>query len=70
VIAAYTWQLPGRIRYGRPLRLVIRGMVAVLLCAGVLAVIPGDPAAPPLVAALITWFVVTGRPDLAPARHR
>lgn len=47
VVAAYTWQLPGRIRYGRPLRLVIRGAVAALLCLGVLAVIPGDPAALP-----------------------
>ena len=54
VFDAYTWQLPGRIRYGRPLRLVIRGTVAALLCLGVLAVIPGDPATPPLVAALIT----------------
>jgi len=70
VVAAYTWQLPGRIRYGRPLRLVIRGTVAALLCLGVLAAIPGDPAAPPLVAALITWFVVTGRSDLTPPRHR
>jgi hypothetical protein len=70
VLDAYTWQLPGRIRYGRPLRLVIRGAVAALLCQAVLAVIPGDPAAPPLVAALITWFVVTGRSDLAPPRHR
>jgi hypothetical protein len=70
VVAAYTWQLPGRIRYGRPLRLVVRGAVAALLWLGVLAVIPGDPAAPPLVAALVTWFVVTGRSDLAPPRHR
>ncbi|MGH3283081.1 MAG: hypothetical protein ACRDPD_00075 [Streptosporangiaceae bacterium] len=70
VVAAYTWQLPARIRYGRPLRLVIRGVVAALLCLGVLAAIPGDLAAPALVAALITWFVVTGRSDLAPPRHR
>ena len=70
VFAAFTWQLPARIRYGRPLRLVIRGAVAALLCLGVLALIPGQPAAPPLIAALITWFVVTGRSDLAPPRHR
>jgi hypothetical protein len=70
LVAAYTWQLPARIRHGRPLRLLIRGLVAALLCLGVLAVIPGQPAAPPLVAALITWFVVTGRSDLAPPRHR
>jgi hypothetical protein len=70
VLAAFTWQLPARIRYGRPRRLLIRAAVAALACLGVLALIPGDPAAPPLVAALITWFVVTGRSDLAPARHR
>ena len=44
--------------------------VAALACLGVLAVIPGQPAAPFLVAALVTWFVVTGRSDLAPPRHR
>jgi hypothetical protein len=70
LIAAYTWQLPVRIRHGRPVRLLIRGFVAGLLCLGVLAVIPGQPAAPPLVTALIAWFVVTGRSDLAPPRHR
>jgi hypothetical protein len=36
----------------------------------VLTLIPGQPAAPPLVAALITWFVLTGRSDLAPPRQR
>jgi hypothetical protein len=70
LLAAYTWQLPARIRHGRPLRLLVRAAVAAVLCRGVLALIPGDPAAPPLVAALITWFVVTGRSDLAPPRHR
>jgi hypothetical protein len=35
-----------------------------------LAQIPGDPAAPMVVAVLITWFAVTGRSDLAPPRHR
>jgi hypothetical protein len=70
LFAAYTWQLPARIRYGRPLRLAIRAAAAALLCLGVLALVPGQPAAPPLVAALITWFVVTARSDLAPPRHR
>jgi hypothetical protein len=70
LVAAYTWQLPARIRHGRPVRLLIRGLVAGLLCLGVLAEIPGQPAAPPLMAALIAWFVVTGRSDLAPPRHR
>jgi hypothetical protein len=70
LFGAFTWQLPARIRYGRPLRLVIRGVVAALACLGVLALIPGQPAAPPLVAALITWFLVTGRSDLAPPSRR
>ena len=70
LVAAYTWQLPARIRYGRPVRLLIRGFVATLLSLGVLAEIPGQPAALPLVAALITWFVVTGRSDLAPPPNR
>lgn len=70
LFAACTWQLPTRIRYGRPVRLAIRGAVAALLCLGVLALVPGQPVAPALVAALITWFVITGRSDLAPPRHR
>jgi hypothetical protein len=64
------WQLPARIGRGRPLRLLIRAVAAVVLCLTVLALIPGQPAAPPLVAALITWFVLTGRSDLAPPRQR
>jgi hypothetical protein len=64
------WQLPARIVRGRPLRLLIRAVAAVVLCLTVLALIPGQPAAPPLVAALITWFVLTGRSDLAPPRQR
>jgi hypothetical protein len=28
--------------------------------------IPGQPAAPALVTGLITWFLLTGRSDLAP----
>jgi len=64
------WQLPARIRHGRPLRLLIRAVVAALLCLAVLALIPGQPAAPALVAALITWFAVTARSDLAPPPQR
>ena len=70
LFAAFTWLLPARIRYGRPGRLLIRGAVAALLCLGVLAVVGGQPVAPPLVMALISWFLVTGRSDLAPPRHR
>jgi hypothetical protein len=56
--------------FARPVRLLIRGFVAALLCLGVLAEIPGQPAAPPLVAALITWFMVTGGSGLAPPPNR
>jgi len=58
--------LPERIRHGRPLRLVLRAAAAVLLSFAVLALIPGQPAGPALVVGLITWFILTGRSDLAP----
>jgi len=63
-------QLPTRIRHGRPLRLVIRALAAALLSLGVLNLIPGQPAAPALVTGLITWFLLTGRSDLAAPRIR
>ena len=59
-------QLPARIRHGRPLRLVIRALTAAVACLAVLHLIPGQPAAPALVTGLITWFLLTGRSDLAP----
>ena len=62
--------LPPRIRRGRPLRLLIRATVAAGLSLAVLALIPGDPAAPADVAVLIAWFVLTGRKDLAPPPER
>ena len=58
--------LPARIRHGRPLRLAIRALAAALLSLAILALIPGQPAAPALVTGLITWFLLTGRSDLAP----
>ena len=65
-LVAAVVQLPARIRHGRPLRLVIRALAAALLCLAVLHLIPGQPAAPALVTGLITWFLLTGRSDLAP----
>ena len=65
-LIAAVGQLPARIRHGRPLRLVIRGLAAALLSLAVLHLIPGQPAAPALVTGLITWFLLTGRSDLAP----
>jgi hypothetical protein len=62
--------LPSRIRYGRPLRLAVRAITAAALSMVVLALIPGQPAAPALVAGLVLWFALTGRSDLAPPPRR
>ena len=67
-LVAAVARLPARIRHGRPLRLVIRALAAAALSLAVLALIPGQPAAPALVTGLITWFLLTGRSDLAPPR--
>ena len=64
------WLLPSRIRYGRPLRLLIRALAAALLSLAVLHLIPGQPAEPALVTGLITWFLLTSRSDLAPPPER
>ncbi len=63
-------EFPARIRHGRPLRLGIRALAAAVLSLAVLALIPGQPAAPALITGLITWFVLTGRTDLAPPASR
>jgi hypothetical protein len=63
-------QLPARIGRGRPLRLLARAAIAAGLCLAVLALIPGQPAAPADVGGLIVWFVLTGRRDLAPPPER
>ena len=65
-LLAAVWLLPARIRHGRPLRLAIRALAAALLSVLVLRLIPGQPAAPALVTGLVTWFLLTGRSDLAP----
>jgi hypothetical protein len=63
-------QLPSRIRRGRPLRLLLRGLAAAVLSLLVLTLIPGAPAAPAVVLGLVLWFVLTGRHDLAPPPGR
>ena len=63
-------ELPARIRRGRPRRLLIRAAVAAVLSLAVLQLIPGTAAAPADIAGLITWFVLTGRKDLAPPPER
>jgi hypothetical protein len=62
--------LPGRIRHGRPLRLLARGLTAAAASLAVLHLISGRPAAPALVAGLILWFARTCPADLAPPPDR
>jgi hypothetical protein len=61
---------PGRIRHGRPGRLLTRALVTALLCWLVLALIPGQPAGPAVVTGLVSWFVFSARADLAPPPGR
>lgn len=64
------WELPARVRLGRPARLAVRAVVAVLACVAALRVSAGDPAGPGLVTGIITWFGLSGRGDLAPPPGR
>jgi hypothetical protein len=63
-------QLLSRVRRGRPLRLICRAAIAAALSLAVLALVPGQPAAPAGITGLIIWFVLTGRRDLAPPPER
>jgi hypothetical protein len=58
--------LPGRIRRGRPLRLLARALGAGALALALLHLVVGQPAAPALVTGVATWFLLTARSDLAP----
>ena len=62
--------LPARIRHGRPLRLLLRAIAATVLSLLVVHLLPGEPSGPAVVTGLITWFVLTGRGDLAPPPGR
>ena len=59
-------QLPARIWHGRKLRMLTRAATAAALSLAVIALIPGQPAEPAVITALITWFLLTSRADLAP----
>src|ERR1035441_3269101 len=63
-------EYPARIRQGRPRRLLIRAAIAAALSLVALQLIPGTAAAPADITAMITWFVLTGRRDLAPPPER
>jgi hypothetical protein len=63
-------EFPARIRYGRPGHLLLRAVIAAALALVVLQLIPGTTAAPADITGVITWFVLTGRRDLAPPPER
>jgi hypothetical protein len=62
--------VPARIRHGRPVRLLLRAIIAAVLSLLVLDLVPGQPSGPAVVTGLITWFVLTVRGDLAPPPGR
>ena len=62
--------LPERIWHGRPLRLLTRAAAAAAASLGVLAEIPGQPAAPAIITGIALWFTLTARADLAPPPQR
>jgi len=71
--AQVSWPVRGwlRVRYGRPLWLAGRVVIAALVVLIAQLAAPGDPAVPALAAGAATWLIRTGRYDLAPpARSR
>ncbi len=63
-------RFPARIWHGRPVRVLLRALVTVLLAAAITAVIPGEPAEPALITGLVIWFLLASRADLAPPPER
>jgi hypothetical protein len=61
---------PARIWHGRPWRLVLRVLAAVLLAVVAARAGVGGPAAAGVVAGLGIWLVLTARGDLAPPPGR
>jgi hypothetical protein len=62
--------LRARIRHGRPLRLALRILAAVVLALVAAESGAGGPAAAGVAAGLAVWAVLTGRGDLAPPPGR
>jgi len=62
--------LPARLRHGRPARLVLRVLAAVIVALVVVASRAGGPATAAVVAGVGLWLVFTGRADLAPPPGR
>jgi hypothetical protein len=61
---------PARIRHGRPGRLALRVLAAVLFAVMAFRAGAGGPAAAGTVAGLGIWLIVTARGDLAPPPGR
>jgi hypothetical protein len=61
---------PARVRYGRPLRLAARIVIAAVVALLAVTVIPGNPAAPAVAAGAFLWVAFTARGDLAPPPGR
>jgi hypothetical protein len=62
--------VPARIWRGRPLRLIVRVLAAVLLAVAVLHAGAGGPAEAGVVTGLGIWLALTMRADLAPPPGR
>ncbi len=62
--------IPARIWHGRPRHLALRAVLTALLSLAVVNLLPGQPSGPAVVTGLITWFLLTGRGDLAPPPGR
>ncbi|MGO8983015.1 MAG: DnaJ domain-containing protein [Streptosporangiaceae bacterium] len=63
-------RLTARIRGGRPGRLALRLLAVAAITAGTRAAVGLQPACPALVTGAVTWLILTGRRDLAPARRK
>jgi hypothetical protein len=62
--------VPARVRHGRPVRLLLRALVAALLSLLTLTLIPSQASGPAVVTGLVIWFFLTAHADLAPPPGR
>jgi hypothetical protein len=69
-LARSMWLVPARVRHGRPGRLALRVVAAVVLGLAAARSGAGGPASAAVVTGLGVWLVLTGRGDLAPPPGR
>jgi len=62
--------IPARVWHGRPARLTVRVVAAVVLAVAALHTGAGTPAVAGLVTGIAVWLVLTVRADLAPPPGR